>query len=135
MISAPGMSTSTTMRTFDEVNKAYVDSVIQAVNKYGKSGKEAVIKMYAQHGMDKLLGGSGNSSHYLSMFETEGDALTMDFKLKDPIYDERLSTSQREVIKEFMVLNYRLTLLSQRSKKGLEEITDEQKNEIYRDPR
>ena len=135
MISAPGMSTSTTMRTFDEVNKAYVDSVIQAVNKYGKSGKEAVIDMYAQHGMDKLLGGSGNSSHYLSMFETEGDALTMDFRLKDPINARDLSTSQREVIKEFMVLNYRLTLLSQRSKKGLEEITDEQKNEIYKDPR
>ena len=28
MMSAPGMSQSTTLRTFDEVNKAYVDSVI-----------------------------------------------------------------------------------------------------------
>jgi hypothetical protein len=85
MISAPGMSTSTTLRTFDEINKAYVDSVIQDVNKYGKAGKDAVIAMYKKLGMDKLLGGPSNGSTYLEMFEhDEYGGLTQDFQLLLP---------------------------------------------------
>lgn len=131
MISAPGMSTSTTLRTFDEINKAYVDSVIQAVNKYGKPSKDACVEMYQLNGMDRLLGGPGNGSFYLDMFETENGALTEDFRLKSP-YDPALRPGQSNTIKEFMILNYRLTTLSQGSKKALEDLTDEQKMEIWK---
>lgn len=133
MIAAPGMSTSTTIRTFDEINKAYVDSVIQAVNKYGKDGKQACINMYVSRKMDKLLGGPGNASAYIDLFETNEHtgALTQQFMLKDPINSKRLSSTQREVIKEFMILNYRLTTLAQGSKKGLEPLSEETKKEIF----
>ncbi len=135
MIAAPGMSSSTTMRTFDEINKAYVDRVIQAVNKYGKSGKDAVEEMYEAFHMDKLLGGPGNSSHYFQLFETEEidgrTVLKRDFILKDP-NDGKLHPSMEKVIKEFMLLNHRLTLLAQGSKKGLEEFSEEYKNNIYK---
>jgi hypothetical protein len=141
MMSAPGMSTSTTLRTFDEINKAFVDSVIQAVNKYGKESKNACIRMYQHHKMDKLLGGPSNSAFYYNLFETEPNPdpnnpnatrLTRNFTLKHPetIGDE----TQKEVVRQFMILNYRLTLLSQGSKHALEEFTDQEENEICRDP-
>lgn len=133
MISAPGMSTSTTLRTFDEINKAYVDSVIQAVTKYGKPSKDACIEAYQLNGMDKLLGGPSNGSFYLDMFETQGGALDEDFKLKSP-FDPEMRPGQKKIIQEFMLLNYRLTTLSQGSKKALDELTDQQKDAIYKDP-
>ena len=134
MISAPGMSTSTTLRTFDEINKAYVDSVIQDVNKYGKAGKDAVITMYKKLGMDKLLGGPSNGSTYLEMFEQdEYGGLRQDFQLRLPD-DEQLKDEYKDVVKEFMLLNYRLTMLAQKSKKALDEFTPELKEKIWKDP-
>jgi hypothetical protein len=143
MMSAPGMSTSTTLRTFDEINKSFVDSVIQAVNKHGKKSKDACIAMYKHHGMDKLLGGPGNAEFYYNLFETEPNPdpndpsatrLARNFILKFP--DPKIvgDKTQREVIRQFMILNYRLTLLSQGSKHGLEEFTEQEENEICRDP-
>jgi hypothetical protein len=134
MISAPGMSTSTTLRTFDEINKAYVDSVIQDVNKYGKAGKDAVIAMYKKLGMDKLLGGPSNGSTYLEMFEhDEYGGLRQDFQLLLPD-DYRLRDEYKDVVREFMLLNYRLTMLAQKSKKALDEFTPELKQKIWKDP-
>jgi hypothetical protein len=130
MISAPGMSTSTTLRTFDEINKAYVDSVIQDVNKYGKDGKDAVITMYKKLGMDKLLGGPSNGSTYLEMFEQdEYGGLRQDFQLRLPD-DYKLKDEYKDVVREFMLLNYRLTMLAQKSKKALDEFTPELKQKI-----
>jgi hypothetical protein len=130
MISAPGMSTSTTLRTFDEINKAYVDSVIQSVNKYGKAGKDACIAMYQHYGMDKLLGGESNGKRYIQLFQTNPDgSLHQDFILKSP-YSDGLADVDRALIKEFMILNYRLTTLSQRSKKALDELSEQEKNQI-----
>jgi hypothetical protein len=103
MISAPGMSTSTTLRTFDEINKAYVDSVVQAVNKHGASIKQAFEDLYREQNMDSLLGGPSNSVLYYGMFETNSDGLVETFKLKSPKY--ALSDGQRKVIEEFMILN------------------------------
>ena len=134
MISAPGMSTSTTLRTFDEINKAYVDSVIQSVNKYGKAGKDACIAMYQHYGMDKLLGGESNGKRYIQLFQTNPDgSLHQDFILKSP-YSDGLADVDRALIKEFMILNYRLTTLSQRSKKALDELSEQEKNQIWNDP-
>lgn len=141
MMSAPGMSTSTTLRTFDEINKSFVDSVIQAVNKYGKKSKDACIAMYKHHGMDKLLGGPGNAEFYYNLFETEPNPdpndpsatrLARNFILKHP--DTIGDDTQRKVVRQFMILNYRLTLLSQGSKHGLEEFSEQEENEICRDP-
>lgn len=131
MIAAPGMSTSTTLRTFDEINKAYVDSVIQSVNKHGAESKQAIDDMYRAHGMDSLLGGPNNAKHYYNMFETdEYGKLDHRFILKSPDNTD-LSDSQQEVIRQFMILNYRLTTLAQGSKKALDPLTDEEKEEIW----
>lgn len=132
MISAPGMSTSTTLRTFDEINKAYVDSVVQAVNKHGAAIKQAFEDMYREQGMDTLLGGPSNSRLYYGMFETNSNGLVETFKLKSPKY--ALSDGQRKVIEEFMILNWRLTTLAQGSKKALDTLTTEERNSILENP-
>ena len=130
-MSAPGMSQSSTLRTFDEDNKAYVDSVIRAVNKYGKASKDACLAMYKHHNMDKLLGGPSNASFYFNLFKLDGDRLDQNFELKHP--SEIGDDSMREVIRQFMLLNYRLTLLSQGNKKALDEFTEDRENEICND--
>lgn len=132
MISAPGMSTSTTLRTFDEINKAYVDSVVQAVNKHGASIKQAFEDLYREQNMDSLLGGPSNSVLYYGMFETNSDGLVETFKLKSPKY--ALSDGQRKVIEEFMILNWRLTTLAQGSKKALDTLTEQERKNILENP-